>query len=183
TYYNGARWDPQGDGTVEPFVDAILSTGWEYAKNLPNYEVEAGTSQAAPQVSALAALLLSKGVTSGATDTLARLTSTATDLGAAGRDDSFGYGMINASAALGAPAVSGTLGLRLQDARGQVYQPALDAAGRFKAYLGSGTYRVIGGRDQDGNGVYGETAEPRAEQAVTLGPDTPAADVGDLNPR
>ncbi|WP_309571661.1 S8 family serine peptidase, partial [Deinococcus sp.] len=144
TYYNGARWDPQGDGTVEPFVDAILSTGWEYAKNLPNYEVEAGTSQAAPQVSALAALLLSKGVTSGATDTLARLTSTATDLGAAGRDDSFGYGMINASAALGAPAVSDTLGLRLQDARGQVYQPALDAVGRFKAYLGSGTYRVIG---------------------------------------
>lgn len=183
TYYNGARWDPQGDGTVEPFVDAIVSTGWDYARNLPNYEVEAGTSQAAPQVSALAALLLSKGVTSGAADTLTRLTSTATDLGPAGRDDLFGYGMINASAALNAPAVSDTLGLRLQDARGQVYQPSLDAVGRFTAYLGSGTYRVIGGRDRDGNGVYGETGEPRAEQAITLGPDSPAADVGSLIPR
>ncbi|THF88302.1 serine protease [Deinococcus sp. KSM4-11] len=183
TYYNGVRWDPQGDGTLEPFVDAIVSTGWDYVKNLPNYEVEAGTSQATPQVSALAALLLSKGVTSGAAATLARLTSTATDLGAAGRDDQFGYGMINAAAALGAPAVSDTLGLRLQDARGLVFQPKLDALGRFSAYLGSGTYRVIGGRDRDGNGVYGETAEPRAEQSVTLGPDTPAADVGDLIPK
>ena len=45
-----------------------------------------GTSQAAPQVSALAALLLSKGVTSGPDDTLARMVATATDLGAAGRD-------------------------------------------------------------------------------------------------
>ncbi|GHF30162.1 subtilisin family serine protease [Deinococcus metalli] len=182
TYYNGARWDPRGDGSSEPFVDAIISTGWDYTRNAPNYEVEAGTSQAAPQVSALAALLLSKGVTTDAASTLARLTGTATDLGAAGRDDVFGYGMINPVAALGAPPVSDTLGLRLQDALGRVFQPKLDAVGRFQAYLGDGTFRVIGGRDRNANGVYGEPGEPASEKTAVLGADSPAVDVGDLTP-
>lgn len=167
----------------QPFPDLVLSTGWDYAKDQPNYEAEAGTSQAAPQVSALAALLLSKGVTTDAASTLARLNATATDLGAAGRDPLFGFGMINAAAALGAPAISDTLGLRLQDSRGRVFQPPLDALGRFNAFLGDGTFRVIGGRDRDGNGIYGETGEPRAEKAATLGPATPQVDVGDLVPQ
>lgn len=166
-----------------PFPDLVLSTGWDYAKDQPNYEAEAGTSQAAPQVAALAALLLSKGVTSDAASTLARLNATATDLGAAGRDPLFGSGMINAAAALGAPAISDALGLRLQDSRGLVFQPVVDALGRFSAFLGDGSYTVIGGRDRDGNGVYGETNEPRAERAVTLGPDNVQVDAGDLVPR
>ncbi|CAM4060257.1 S8 family serine peptidase [Deinococcus frigens] len=167
----------------KPFQDLVLSTSWDYAKNQPTYEAEAGTSQAAPQVSALAALLLSKGVTGDAASTLARLNATATDLGAAGRDPLFGFGMINAAAALGAPNISDTLGLRLQDSRGLVFQPAVDALGRFTAYLGSGTFNVIGGRDRNGNGIYGETNEPRAERSVTLGPDRVQVDVGDLLPK
>lgn len=183
TYYNGATWDPQGDGSPEPFVDSVLSTGWDYTKNLPNYEVESGTSQAAPQVSALAALLLSKGITTTAAATLERLKATATDLGEVGRDRAFGVGMINAAAALGAPAVSDTLGLRLQDDRGRAVQPPLDAMGRFTAYVGEGTFRVIAGRDRDGNGVYGETSEPRVERQAILGPDATTADVGELTPQ
>ncbi len=167
----------------QPFPDLVLSTGWDYARNEPNYMAEAGTSQAAPQVAALAALLLSKGVTSTAASTLARLGATATDLGAAGRDPLYGLGMINAAAALGAPAISDTLGLRLQDSRGLVFQPAVDALGRFHAYLGDGTYNVVGGRDRDANGIYGEVGEPRAERSVTLGPAAPQVDVGDLLPQ
>ncbi|OLV19341.1 S8 family serine peptidase [Deinococcus marmoris] len=167
----------------QPFQDLILSTGWNYAKGQPEYEAEAGTSQAAPQVAALAALLLSKGVTNDPASTLARLNATATDLGAAGRDPLFGSGMINAAAALGAPAISDTLGLRLQDSRGLVFQPPVDALGNFSAYLGDGNFSVVGGRDRDGNGIYGETNEPRAEQSVTLGPAVPQVDVGDLIPR
>lgn len=165
-----------------PFPDEIFSTGWDYAKNQPIYEAESGTSQAAPQVSALAALLLSKGVTSGPDDTLARMVATATDLGTAGRDDLFGSGMINAAAALNAPAVSDTLGLRLQDSQGRAFQPALDTLGRFTAYLGDGTYSVVAGRDRNGNGVYGESGEPRTERRVTLGAAAPATDLGDLTP-
>ncbi|WP_233218610.1 S8 family serine peptidase [Deinococcus arcticus] len=165
------------------FPDAIFSTDWNYKENRPMYTAQVGTSQASPQVAALAALLLSKGVTTGAADTLARLNATATDLGAKGRDDLFGFGMINAAAALNAPAVSSGLGLRLQHARGQSFQPALDPLGRFQAYLADGSYAVIGGTDRDSNGVYGETHELRDERQITLGEDTPSADVGDLNPR
>ncbi|QFP76249.1 S8 family serine peptidase [Deinococcus sp. AJ005] len=167
----------------QPFQDLVLSTGWDYAKGQPEYEAEAGTSQAAPQVAALAALLLSKGVTNDAASTLTRLNATATDLGATGHDPLFGSGMINAAAALGAPAISDTLGLRLQDSRGLVFQPPMDALGNFSAYLGDGNFSVVGGRDRDSNGIYGETNEPRAERFVTLGPSLPQVDVGDLIPR
>ncbi|EYB67617.1 peptidase S8/S53 subtilisin kexin sedolisin [Deinococcus phoenicis] len=165
-----------------PYPDQIFSTDWDYARNQPMYSSNAGTSQAAPQVSALAALLLSKGVTQGPEDTLRCLTTTATDLGTPGRDDETGSGMINAAAALGAPAVSDTLGLRVQDNRGLIFSPALDTLGRFTAFLPDGTFQVIGGRDRDANGIYGETTEPRAERSATLGPASPRADLGDLVP-
>lgn len=177
TYFNGNSFNGS------PFPDYILSTSWDYAKNQPSYGAEAGTSQAAPQVSALAALMLSKGVTSGASDTLSRLIATATDLGAAGRDPLFGYGMINPAAALNAPAVSSGFGLRLQDAEGHSYQPALDNLGRFEAYLGDGTYQVTAGYDLNGNGIYGEVGEPSVSKQVQLGPSQPTVDVGLLTPQ
>ncbi|KEF35304.1 serine protease [Deinococcus sp. RL] len=176
TYHNG------GQLNGKPYADVILSTDWDYSKGQPTYMGQAGTSQATPQVSALAALLLSKGVTRGRDDTLARLVATATDLGAKGRDDAFGYGMVNAAAALGAPAVSDTLGLRLWDTRGLAYQPALDALGRFTAYLPDGTFRALAGRDRDGNGIPGEAHEPGVERDAELGPQQPRADLGELTP-
>ncbi|GAA0512421.1 S8 family serine peptidase [Deinococcus depolymerans] len=177
TSFNGATLNGQ------PFPDVILSTSWDYVKDEPNYEAEVGTSQASPQVAALAALLLAKGVTSDAAGTLARLNATATDLGAAGRDDQFGYGLINAAAALNAPAVSNRSGLRLQDSRGHTFQPALDALGRFQAWLGDGTYRAVAGEDLNGNGIYGETGERRAERSATLSAEQPSVDLGDMQPR
>lgn len=167
----------------EAFPDMILSTSWDYIQDEPNYETQVGTSQASPQVAALAALLLAKGVTTDADSTLARLNATATDLGAAGRDDQFGYGLINAAAALNAPAVSDRHGLRLQDARGHTFQPALDTLGRFQAWLGDGTYRATAGEDLNGNGIYGESGERRDERSVTLSTSQPSVDLGDLQPR
>ncbi|MHA0034101.1 S8 family serine peptidase [Deinococcus sp. PESE-38] len=141
----------------------------------------AGTSQATPQVAAVAALLLSKGVTQGPDDTLARLTATSTDLGAPGRDDFYGFGMVNAAAALGAPAVSNTLGVLLSDSQGHTYRPALNALGHFTAYLGEGDYRVLAGRDLDANGLFGEAHEPRSQAAqATLSPAQPQVELGEL---
>lgn len=176
TYHNGGQLNGKA------YADVILSTDWDYGKNQPTYMGQAGTSQATPQVSALAALLLSKGITQGRDETLARLTATATDLGAKGRDEAFGYGMVNAAAALNAPAVTDTLGLRLWDTRGLAYQPALDALGRFTAYLPDGSFRALAGRDRDGNGIYGETHEPGTERETVLGPDRTRVELGELTP-
>jgi serine protease len=58
-----------------------------------------GTSQATPHVAAQAALLVSQGIKSPAA-VKAAIESTADDLGAPGRDDSYGYGLINPARAL-----------------------------------------------------------------------------------
>ncbi len=63
-----------------------------------SYNEESGTSESAPFVSALAGLLASEGKT--ASEIRQRMQSTATDLGPAGDDPSFGHGRINANRAV-----------------------------------------------------------------------------------
>jgi serine protease len=58
-----------------------------------------GTSQATPHVAALAALLVSQGITDPAA-VRAAIEQTADDLGAPGRDDMYGHGLINPANAL-----------------------------------------------------------------------------------
>ena len=58
-----------------------------------------GTSMAAPHVAGIAALLMSRGITKPATIE-ALIKATARDLGAPGRDDEYGYGLIQPRAAL-----------------------------------------------------------------------------------
>lgn len=159
--------------------DAIFSTSWNYDKNQPSYQFESGTSQAAPQVSALAALLLSKGTASTPAQALRIMQDTATDLGTAGRDDLSGYGLINAAAALKAPAISNTFGLSILGTASS-FAPVPDAAGRFSAYLPDGDFQVLAGFDRSGNALGGEVGEPGAKASVTLGPARPSADVGTL---
>jgi subtilisin family serine protease len=95
---------PGGSGTGVPGED-VLST---YKGS--GYEELAGTSQAAPHVSGVAALLVARGVRGQAA--VKRILATATDLGAPGNDAVYGAGLVNARAALaglggGAPAGGG----------------------------------------------------------------------------
>jgi len=66
------------------------------------YDSWSGTSMATPHVSAVVALMMQKNSTLAPDQVTSKLTSTATDLGKAGYDTSYGYGIVNALAAVGA---------------------------------------------------------------------------------
>lgn len=69
------------------------------------YVVYSGTSMATPHVVGAAAIVIqaltSASLPANAASVRQRLTSTATDLGAAGRDTAYGYGLVNLVAAVG----------------------------------------------------------------------------------
>jgi serine protease len=84
------------------FTDTFLLPPGQY--RAPRFDVFAfvpfqGTSMAAPHVAGLAALLMQQGIRSPATIEAA-IKRFATDLGATGRDDDFGYGLISPRATL-----------------------------------------------------------------------------------
>lgn len=71
---------------------SVLST-WKGG----GYNTISGTSMATPHVSGVAALAIEANPTLTNVEIRALLQSTATDLGAAGRDTSFGYGLVDAT--------------------------------------------------------------------------------------
>jgi subtilisin family serine protease len=72
------------------------------------YEAWSGTSMATPHVSAVAALVWSNCPGSTAAEVRAALDQSAKDKGAAGRDSAYGYGIVQARAALDLMVASGT---------------------------------------------------------------------------
>jgi len=91
-----------GENIYSTYGTAYLTGGEIY--HLNSYKYESGTSMATPHVSGVAALLLAQAKAQGKSLTPEQLKEelrlTAQDLGDKGRDDQYGYGLINAHAAL-----------------------------------------------------------------------------------
>jgi subtilisin family serine protease len=88
--------DQNGDG----YPDGVLQNTFGVTPVDWAYWFYQGTSMATPHASGVAALLLARDPTLTPTEIRDILQSTADDLGVAGRDNTFGWGLINATAAL-----------------------------------------------------------------------------------
>jgi subtilisin family serine protease len=123
TLFRDARWPlaaPGGEAETEASdcglggtPKSVLSAYWSNDTAGSDYACLAGTSMAAPHVSGALSVLLSAGYAPEAA--IQRLIDTATDLGPAGRDASFGHGRIDLGRAIGpasgsGPGVDGSVG-------------------------------------------------------------------------
>ena len=88
-----------GLGVVAP-GGSLLGGDEDVLSTVPpsTYDYYAGTSQAAPHVAGVAALLVGRGLRGQAA--VKRILDTATDLGPAGDDPEYGHGLVNARAAV-----------------------------------------------------------------------------------
>jgi hypothetical protein len=137
---------------------------------------------ASPHVAGLAALLLSKGVT-GPAAIQNLMQSSATDLGTGGYDTTFGWGLINAAAALGAPAVTNPVKAFAGTISGTVITlgSAIVTTASTGAYLlpdvVAGPWTVFAWQDTNGSGTINSGDLYGATPGVLVSAGTPSTGV------
>jgi subtilisin family serine protease len=146
---------PGGDLADGGCEFGVMSTWWLFHLGAPGYECVEGTSMAASHVSGVAALLLAREPGLSAAQLRTRLTGYATDVGPAGRDDSYGAGIVNGRNALTqTPGPTRQLYVQLHDAAtGTMIARVAAQPGAPYAFTGlaDGTYHVFAGMDADGD--------------------------------
>ncbi|MEJ2359126.1 MAG: S8 family serine peptidase [Deinococcales bacterium] len=160
---------PGGDETNH-IEDGILSTG----PTSTSYQYMQGTSMASPHVAGVVALM--RSVNRGLNPDEARyiLRNTATDLGLSGADTYYGYGLVNAAAAV-QTAQSWLTGnatdliVRLTQGATVAAEVRADSAGHYGLNgIPSGSYTLEAGTDVDHDGVLGEGGEFYASTPITI---------------
>lgn len=92
--------DMRGDVNNDSYPDGILSVLKDNRSGELSYQFYEGTSMAAPHVAGLVALMLSVNNRLTPREIFDILSQTSRDLGVSGKDDIFGYGLVQAPAAL-----------------------------------------------------------------------------------
>jgi serine protease len=151
---------PGGDATDctgDSVAEWVLSTSWSPATG-NGYWFAAGTSMASPHVAGLAALIISRGPL-GPAAIQSRLESTATDLGANGKDNQYGSGLVNAAAAVGGGSGASRLCVFTGQMSGSTITRQSDMVraadtGAFSVTNAQSGFRsVFAWQDFDGNGT------------------------------
>jgi subtilisin family serine protease len=152
TAYGG---DTTQDQNKDDLPDGIYSS--DLQEGIPGYSYRMGTSMAAPQVAGLAALALAVG----APVELVRdsLAGTATDLGAKGYDDNFGFGLATARTATVSSSRTYVVAV---DEEGQVSSWTLvqQDSSYILSNLAPGlSVTIFAASDEDGDGILAESSE------------------------
>lgn len=163
--------DLNGDG----FADGVLSLAWDRTENVPYYLFMDGTSMASPHVAGVAALLRSVNPDLSPLNVELILEVTAKDLGIAGPDTWYGWGLVDAGAAVSlaraleaAPSFSDVI-VRLSSGATVVKQTTASGSGAFDlGQVAAGTYRLEAGTDLDGDGRIDDFGELYVSLPVTV---------------
>ena len=160
--YGEAAWIAAPGGDIDTYGQGggVLSTAAG-----GGYEYKQGTSMAAPHVSGVAALILAANPDLTPTDVRIILQMTAADLGGEGWDPLYGYGLVDAEAAVAMARASlnarnSDFTVRLSRAGRVVREVRADAGGNFTLEdLPEGSYTLEAGNDRNGNGALGDPGE------------------------
>ena len=155
------------EGLEDELPAGVFSTVWDYnpaeGENPDHgFSFSQGTSMASPHVAGLAALIRSVNPGLDPGDVQSILATTALDLGSEGRNTEFGYGLIDAAAAVAAAqdelrVQPDDVVVRLMDGTTVVAETRADASGAFAfGEVPGGDYRIVAGNERDGRqGVPG----------------------------
>lgn len=94
--------DTDSDKNADGYPDGVLQETFRGDPTQFGFYFYEGTSMAAPHVSGVAALLFAHNPAAGAGQVRQAMQNTALDLGPAGRDNQYGYGLVQAAEALAA---------------------------------------------------------------------------------
>ncbi len=148
-----------GGQTSQGATSGVLSTSWNFVAGTPTTASWQGTSMAAPHVTGIVALLLAREPSLTPAQVRERLMTYAVDIGAAGPDQFYGAGMVNARNVLTSTmAPPRTRRVRLVNALtgATVRTVTASASGAFEFdALPDGRYWVFGGEDENGDGLLG----------------------------
>ncbi len=176
------RYDRNDDG----YFDGVLSLAWDPATSSQYYQFMQGTSMASPHVAGVVALMKSVNPSLTPAQVVSVLRNTARDIGIAGPDTFYGWGMVDAGAAveMASAGVFSQVEVRLLSGDTIVASGMASPSGTFDlGQVSAGSYTIRAGTDKDGDGAINDPGEYFGSVPVTVSYSGDAYRAVDVNPR